>query len=153
MRRQAAFVVAAIATLFVSGAGATATPRLVGIHKIRHIVVIMMENRSFDSYFGTYPGAHGIPMRNGHPKKCLPDPATSKCVYPYHDTNVINYGAGHGFTAYAIDRDHGKMDGFIVSAERHQGGDPIPDEVMGYHDATELPVYWGYAQNYVLQDM
>src|SRR5689334_842983 len=34
-----------------------------GIHKIKHVVVVMQENRSFDSYFGTYPGADGIPMR------------------------------------------------------------------------------------------
>ena len=34
---------------------------LTGIHKIKHVVVIMQENRSFDSYFGTYPGADGIP--------------------------------------------------------------------------------------------
>ena len=145
------------ATLSLSAAPSSARAPSAGFHvglsNIQHIVVIMMENRSFDSYFGTYPGAHGIPMRNGHPKKCLPDPATSKCVYPYHDTSLINYGAGHGYTAYAIDRDQGKMDGFIVSAERHPGSDPIPDEVVGYHDATELPVYWGYAQNYVLQDM
>ena len=32
-----------------------------GIHKIKHIIVIEQENRSFDSYFGTYPGADGIP--------------------------------------------------------------------------------------------
>ena len=36
-----------------------------GIHAIKHIVVIMQENRSFDSYFGTYPGADGFPMKNG----------------------------------------------------------------------------------------
>jgi phospholipase C len=36
-----------------------------GIHKIQHVIVIMQENRSFDSYFGTYPGADGIPMANG----------------------------------------------------------------------------------------
>ncbi len=47
-----------------------------GIHKIRHVVVIMQENRSFDSYFGTYPGADGIPMKNGKPAVCVPDPAT-----------------------------------------------------------------------------
>src|SRR6476619_6822699 len=46
------------------------------IHKIRHVVVIMQENRSFDSYFGTYPGADGIPMRDGVPTVCLPDPHT-----------------------------------------------------------------------------
>jgi phospholipase C len=33
------------------------------IHKIEHVVVIMQENRSFDSYFGTFPGADGIPMQ------------------------------------------------------------------------------------------
>ena len=48
----------------------------VAIHKIRHVVIIMQENRSFDSYFGTYPGADGIPMQNGVPTVCVPDPRT-----------------------------------------------------------------------------
>ena len=52
------------------------------IHKIDHVVVIMQENRSFDSYFGTYPGADGIPMRGGVPTVCLPDPARRTCVRP-----------------------------------------------------------------------
>ena len=38
---------------------ARAARPLDGIHRIRHIVVIMQENRSFDSFFGTYPGADG----------------------------------------------------------------------------------------------
>src|SRR5947207_15938903 len=45
-----------------------------GIHKIKHVVVIMQENRSFDTYFGTYPGANGIPMQNGVPTVCVHDP-------------------------------------------------------------------------------
>src|SRR5271157_2089248 len=45
-----------------------------GIHKIKHVIVIMQENRSFDSYFGTFPGADGIPMANGKPTVCVPDP-------------------------------------------------------------------------------
>ena len=44
-----------------------------GIHRIKHVIVIMQENRSFDSYFGTYPGADGIPMKDGEPTVCLPD--------------------------------------------------------------------------------
>ena len=44
-----------------------------GIHKIKHVIVIMQENRSFDSYFGTYPGADGIPMSNGVPTVCVPE--------------------------------------------------------------------------------
>ena len=41
------------------------------IHKIKHVIVIMQENRSFDTYFGTYPGADGIPMQNGVPTVCV----------------------------------------------------------------------------------
>ena len=39
------------------GGDASATP-----HEIKHVIVIMQENRSFDQYFGTFPGADGIPM-------------------------------------------------------------------------------------------
>ena len=56
-----------------------------GIHKIKHVIIIMQENRSFDSYFGTYPGADGIPMSNGVPSVCVPDPLTHKCDKPFHD--------------------------------------------------------------------
>ncbi|TMM06111.1 MAG: hypothetical protein E6G10_01015, partial [Actinobacteria bacterium] len=50
---------------------------LAGIHKIRHVVIIMQENRSFDSYFGTYPGADGLPRdAQGNFTVCSPDPAT-----------------------------------------------------------------------------
>jgi len=57
---------------------------LKGIHKIRHVVVIMQENRSFDSYFGTYPGADGIPGLAGNPGTlpCLADPATAVATAP-----------------------------------------------------------------------
>src|SRR4051812_12617022 len=78
-----------------------------GIHKIKHIVVIMQENRSFDSYFGTYPGADGIP-RN----VCVPDPAARKCVRPYHDTDDKDGGAPHDATSAHGAIDHGRMDGF-----------------------------------------
>ncbi|MGA7605059.1 MAG: alkaline phosphatase family protein, partial [Anaerolineales bacterium] len=139
---------------------------LQGIHKIQHIVIIMQENRSFDSYFGTYPGADGIPMKNGVPIVCSPDPETKQCVRPYHDPSVTNTGGGHGVGAYLTDLDGGKMDGF-VEVQRYavqtycqhnddpncvqgmMGGQP---DVMGYHDAREIPNYWTYAQNFVLQD-
>jgi len=47
---------------------------LAGIHKIQHVVVIMQENRSFDQYFGTFPGADGLPTQNGQFTVCVPDP-------------------------------------------------------------------------------
>ncbi len=92
--------------------------------KIKHIVIIMQENRSFDSYFGTYPGADGIPVKNGKFTVCVNDPATGNCIYPFHDAADKNYGGPHAAAAAAADIDGGKMDGFIAQAERSQNGLP-----------------------------
>ena len=56
-----------------------------GISKIKHVVVIMQENRSFDTYFGTYPGADGIPAADGAFTVCVPNPTTHTCDAPYHN--------------------------------------------------------------------
>ena len=49
------------AAIAVSGtAGGSTATQATGIHKIQHVVVIMQENRSFDTYFGAYPGADGM---------------------------------------------------------------------------------------------
>jgi phospholipase C len=130
--------------------------------KVKHIVVIMQENRSFDSYFGTYPGADGFPRQNAQFIVCLNDPRTKQCVYPYHDPSDKNYGGPHGVGAAAADINKGKMNGFIAVAEKGKancqstndpscGGSSVTD-VMGYHDAREIPNYWTYAENFVLQD-
>jgi phospholipase C len=130
--------------------------------KIKHIVIIMQENRSFDHYFGTYPGADGYPRQNGQFTICLNDPKTGKCVYPYHDTSGKNYGGPHGQKNSTADINGGKMDGFIAQAEAGKAGcestnDPdcggsSATDVMGYHDAREIPNYWMYAENFDLQD-
>ncbi len=133
-----------------------------GIHKIRHVVVIMQENRSFDSYFGTFPGADGIPAVNGRFTVCNPNPLTKQCDQPYHDSADANGGADHTHGAALTDIDNGRMDGFVVSAQKSAHGcalkaDPLcahkdrPD-VMGYHDAREIPNYWTYAQDFALDD-
>ena len=134
----------------------------IGIHKIKHIIVIMQENRSFDSYFGTFPGADGIPMQNGVPTVCVNDPSTGQCVKPYHNPNDLNGGGPHGAANARADINGGKMNGFIAQAEKGRKGclnstNPICTnsksiDVMGYHDAREIPNYWSYAENFVLQD-
>ncbi len=130
--------------------------------KIKHVVIIMQENRSFDTYFGTYPGADGIPAQNGKFTVCANDPATGTCVYPFHDPNDKNFGGPHNAAAAIGDINGGKMDGFIAQTEASQVGcqashDPScgnegRHEVMGYHDAREIPNYWTLAENFVLQD-
>src|SRR5436305_801870 len=92
-----------------------------GIDNINHLVFIVMENRSFDEYFGTYPGADGIPMKNGKPTVCQPMPGGG-CAYPYHDTNYIDQGGPHGHKASVMDYNNGKMDGFIRALDIYKNG-------------------------------
>jgi phospholipase C len=131
--------------------------------KIKHVVIIMQENRSFDSYFGTYPGADGIPMLNGQPAVCSPDPMTGGCDKPYHDVNDLNHGGPHTADAAVAAIDGGKMDGFVAQAQQgltkvcQNLTDPLcsrpgRSDVMGYHDRNEIPNYWAYADHFVLQD-
>jgi phospholipase C len=132
------------------------------IHKIKHIIIIMQENRSFDHMFGTFPGADGIPMKNGVPTVCIPNPATHGCNRPYHDTNGVDIGGLHADVSAITDINGGKMDGFIKVAEASKAGcswpgigcntDPQKPDVMGYHDDHEIPNYWAYAKHFVLQD-
>ncbi len=132
------------------------------IHKIRHVIIVMQENRSFDDYFGTFPGAEGIPMRHGKPTVCLPDPTRHGCLRPYVDHADVNGGGPHGAANARADVDGGRMDGFVEQAANAKKGclevnDPAcaagaaPD-VMGYHTESDVPNYWTYAKDFVLQD-
>jgi len=131
-----------------------------GLEKINHFVFIMQENRSFDHYFGTYPGVEGIP-----PGVCLPDPAGGACVALYHDTNDVNRGGPHNWANALGSMDGGKMDGFLTESFKNfnptsncqppnpncsPGSDPR--DVMGWHDSREISNYWSYANQYVMQD-
>jgi phospholipase C len=154
--------IALCAALAASGGAAssvTKTPSAPSpdIHKIKHVVVIMQENRSFDSYFGTYPGADGLPRG-----VCVPDPRGG-CVKPFHDPHDRNVGGPHSLKNATRDIDGGHMDGFVSEAVNATRGCADPNDplcgragggrdVMGYHDAREIPNYWTYAHNFVLQD-
>ncbi len=139
-----------------------------GIGNIDHFVFVVQENRSFDEYFGTFPGANGIPTdARGVPTVCLPDPEGG-CHRPYHDTNQYDQGGPHGQDASKIDINGGKMDGFVRAlreigngCEKHPTEPPCPQttpgpqgqpDIMGYHTAKEIPNYWAYAKRYQLED-
>jgi phospholipase C len=145
-----------LAVLLVTAPAQRAASEGDGIHKIAHVVVIMQENRSFDSYFGTYPGADGIP-----PGVCVPDAVHGGCVKPFHDGDDRNAGGPHGAASAVGDIDGGRMDGFVREAEAAEKkscaaeNDPecgTSTDVMGWHDVREIPLYWDYARNFVLQD-
>src|SRR5205823_8656899 len=93
--------------------GSSRPPRAAeGIHKIKHLVVVMQENRSFDEYFGTFPGAEGFPAG-----VCVPNPATGGCDEPFHDSTDLDRGGPHAAQSFVADLDGGKMDGFVAQAQ------------------------------------
>jgi phospholipase C len=130
---------------------------------IKHVVIIMQENRSFDHYFGTFPGAEGIPMdANGNPTVFNIDPRTGMKVYPFHTSVDSNAGGPHGANDAIADINGGKMDGFVaqqVNANKSctNPNDPScagsnADDAMSWHDDREIGNYWAYAKAFVLQD-
>ena len=134
-----------------------------GIHKIKHVVILMQENRSYDEYFGTYPGGDGLPIENGQFTSCVPGGTGQPCVRPFHDPSDVNGGGPHSASNATADINGGKMDGFVEQAGRGARGCSDPNnpactnaqkgiDVMGYKDARDIPNYWAYAQNFTLQD-
>ena len=163
---RAGVCIAAVALLIPIGlhlesrrAGAQQISPPPGLNKIQHFVFIMQENRSFDSYFGTYPRTDGLP-----PNICLTATQVQGCVAPYHDTSDLNRGGPHGWSNAHGDIDNGLMDGFLAqSFLGKSNGDcqpPAPNctpghdprDVMGWHNSSDIPNYWSYANLYVLQD-
>ena len=87
-----------------------------GIHKIRHVVIIMQENRSFDSYFGTFPGADGIPAG-----VCVPDPGQRQLRGPVPRPLRPQLRRPARLGNALADIDSGRMDGFVAQAEQGMG--------------------------------
>jgi phospholipase C len=145
MRRIAA--VLATAALLVPAAPAAAAPDDHTATPIRHFIYLMQGDRTFDNYFGTYPGADGIPAGACQPL-VLARPQ-SGCVkpYPLHATNPQPLEPGRSTINGQLD--NGKLDGF-VAAYAAQGRDGTT--AMGFYDNRDLPFYWSVAQRYVLFD-
>ena len=117
---------------------------------IEHVIFLMQENHSFDNYFGTYPGADGIPEG-----ACMPvdpfDAANTDCVEPFHlgDNGVDLDDPDHSSETFKRQYNEGKMDGFVYALnQRNQDG----RLAMAYYDERELPYYWNIADEYVLFD-
>ncbi len=81
---------------------------------------------------------------------------------PYHDRADVNGGGPHGEGNAVADVNGGQMNGFIRERDAARPKCKNPDDpacsasgepdVMGYHTAAEIPNYWTYAKDFVLQD-
>ncbi len=114
---------------------------------INHFVYMMQGDRTFDNYFGTFPGADGVP--EGTCQALVVGRPADGCVKPF----LLEQGSAASLTAgpNLINRqwNNGAMDMF-VAAFHAQGRDGT--NVMGHYDSGALPFYWAAAQNYVLFD-
>jgi phospholipase C len=115
---------------------------------IEHFLVVMQENHTFDNYFGTYPGADGIPAGT-----CMPvqpnNPANKDCIKPFHLVGGKSTDLDHSAQTSKLQYANGQMNGFVEALEeRNQDG----AMAMGYYNDEELPYYWNLADQYVLFD-
>jgi phospholipase C len=125
--------------------------------QIKHIVVLMMENHSYDNYLGMLTG-HGDGFRlgpDGLPTASNPRRDRSE-VRAYHqpsprqvpDVPIQSWHAGHE------QDDHGRCDGFVRSVQDWVPDAPAADAAipMGYWTEQDLPFYYGLARTFPLAD-
>ena len=108
----------------------------------------MQGKRSFDHYFGTYPGAEGLSNETSIPLNPF-DANSTQLVYPFHFEEISSFIPKHNSKAYSLSYNNGSMNGFAY-AQNVEGYDGR--KVMGYYDSRDLPYYWDLASKYVLAD-
>jgi phospholipase C len=114
---------------------------------IEHLIVLMQENHTFDNYFGTYPGADGLPAGTKMPVD--PKNPSAGYVIPWHIGSTTITDLSHNAATYLAQSDNGQWDGFISALnDLNQNG----RFAMGYYDSQDIPYYWNLAANYVLFD-
>jgi phospholipase C len=115
---------------------------------IKHFISLMQENHSFDNYFGTYPGADGVPQ-----DACQPIDVrrpSKGCVKPMRIGGQAVEDLNHSGAAFDAQFNRGRMDGFVSGIAKATG--EVQPLVMGHYDDRDLPYYWNVADNYVLFD-
>ena len=163
---------AGLAAIAAALSPAAAAERPAGLDKIDHIIVIYLENRSFDNLFAHFPRARGLARaRNaapqldpsGQPYSRLPQPIDTTLKPPAADPRFpadlrnapfpidkyvpIDQKTGdlvHRFYQEQQQIDGGKMDKFVLYSD-------AAGLVMGHYDARRTKL-WGYARRYVLAD-
>jgi phospholipase C len=111
-----------------------------GTSAIQHVVIIVKQNRSFDNYFGTFPGADGVtagPISTGQ-----------TIVFP-RQSDKVQAEVGNSRDAYLSAIDGGKMDRFDIIPSGNINGEY---NALGQLLQSDIPNYWSYASNFVLAD-
>jgi phospholipase C len=144
-----------IASTAMAGAGLLATPALAARKPVKkplpfpnrsgieHVVIVMMENRSFDHFLGWVPGADGrqaglaYPDEAGalHPTIALA-PDYQGCAHPDPD---------HTYAGGRVEYNNGACDGWLLAGNND-------DYAIGYYTRADLPFYSGATQAFTTCD-
>ncbi len=121
------------------GTGGTA------VSPVKRVIVVILQNHSFDSLFATYPGVMN-PLSTGSPGYTQASASGAGTVQPYLLTDPFPPDMPHGASYYGQSIDGGKMDGFAVAEGT--------DVAMGHYDNTMpgVDTLWNYAGQYALAD-
>jgi phospholipase C len=125
---------------------------------VDHIVVLMQENRSADTYLGQL-NAFGQPAYPAEPTTGNPDPLnpTGPPIVPFHKTTYCESSdLNHSWNGTHQEWNNGAMDGFTAanscSSANSDPTDPSGARAMGYYNATDLPFYYGVYNTFATND-
>ena len=122
--------------------------------QIKHIVVLMMENHSYDNYLGMLDGrGEGFPRNTGGQPDVTNLDAEGNPVPSHHmrSTKQTEDVPCQSWHASQLQWNAGKMDGFVTSIqELTPEADPAAG--MGYWSEEDLPFYYGLARTFPLAD-
>jgi phospholipase C len=160
IRRWVSFVsVAAVAAsvgvtqsvLPTAGAAAPKPAVPAGVTKIQHVVVLMQENRSYDSYYGALH-AEGQPASMVEPTVGNPNPLVAGAsIKPFLATAECTVAdLNHSWNGTHQEFNGGQMNGFTAANE--DPADPTGSRAMGYFDKGVLPFYYGIANEFAIAD-
>jgi phospholipase C len=112
---------------------------------IDHVLVLMMENRSFDTYYAHLPEAGQTDVEV--PPAGWSNPrADGTPVSPTHDTQYCLQDLDHSWDGTHREWNNGAMDGFVVA------NDPMGERSMFYETQADLPFYYGLATTFAIAD-
>jgi phospholipase C len=115
-----------------------------GSKYIKHVVIVIQENRSFDNFFATFPGADGTTEGLLH---------TGKLFKLVKRNLVFVQDLNHQRSGFLTEYDGGKMDGFDLTRFGASGtGGPAGTFPLQYVDPAQIQPYWALAKRYVLAD-
>ena len=142
---------------------ATASPKKFDLSQVKHLVFQMQENRSFDHYFGTFPGARGfndptaIRLPTGRPVFQQPDPANPDgYLEPWHMSTITTGAAAvpslsHDWRDQHASWNQGAMDGWLLT-HLASDGETNGSFTMGYYEEEDIPFHWALARAFTLAD-